>query len=158
MRKCQDKVREALLTDEGMWAVVAAEGLEIFWTLRKGEGCLGGMGPVTAAIERDGRERPISMVEKVGDRAIEGRRGGVSERGQMGGLVTYREEGGRGEGREGARGTRTLSRRSLFFFFHGVTGGSPPGQTRFDAPRFIHSPRLEASQPQQTPHQSTSGT
>jgi hypothetical protein len=30
--------------------VVVVEVLEIFWTLRKGEGCLGGMGPVTAAI------------------------------------------------------------------------------------------------------------
>jgi hypothetical protein len=55
--------------------VVVAEGLDIFWTLRKGEGCLGGTGPVTAAIEGMGWEGPISMVEKVGDRAIEGRRG-----------------------------------------------------------------------------------
>jgi hypothetical protein len=61
-----------------MWAVVAAEGLDIFWALRKGEGCLGGMGPVTAAIGWMGWEGPISMGEKVGVRAIEGRRGGVS--------------------------------------------------------------------------------
>lgn len=93
VRKREDKVREALLTDEGMWAVAVAEGLEIFWALRKGEGCLGWMGPVTAAIEGMRGEGPISMVEKVGDGAIEGRGGGVNERGQMGGLVTYREEG-----------------------------------------------------------------
>ena len=56
-----------------MWAVVVAEGLDIFWALRKGEGCLGGTGPVTAAIEGMGWEGPISMGEKVGDRAIDGR-------------------------------------------------------------------------------------
>ena len=39
------------LTDDGPWAVVAAEGLESFWALRKGEGCLGGI-PDTAAIMR----------------------------------------------------------------------------------------------------------
>ena len=31
-----------------MWAVVVAEGLDIFWALQKGEGCLGWMGPDTA--------------------------------------------------------------------------------------------------------------
>jgi hypothetical protein len=31
-----------------MCAVVVAEGLDIFWALRKGEGCLGWMGPDTA--------------------------------------------------------------------------------------------------------------
>lgn len=41
-----------------MWAVVVVEGLEIFCTLRKGEGCLGGMGPVTAAIGMMGWEGP----------------------------------------------------------------------------------------------------
>jgi hypothetical protein len=124
-----------------MWAVFVAEGLDIFWALRKGEGCLGGMEPVTAAIEGIGWERPVSMVEKVGDRAIEGRRGGVNERGTNGGSVTYREEGrGEGMGHE----AQNLSRGSRFLF-SGVTGGRPPGQTRFDGPRFIHSARLEAS-------------
>jgi hypothetical protein len=33
-----------------MWAAVVVEGLDNFWALRKGEGCLGWMGPVTAAI------------------------------------------------------------------------------------------------------------
>jgi len=55
-----------------MWAVVAAEGLDIFWAFRKGEGCLGGTGPDTAAIGGIGWERPISMGENVGERAIEG--------------------------------------------------------------------------------------
>jgi len=40
-----------------MWAVAVAEGLEIFWALRKGEGCLGGRGPVTAAIGAMGKEK-----------------------------------------------------------------------------------------------------
>jgi hypothetical protein len=31
-----------------MCAVVVAEGLDIFWALQKGEGCLGWMGPDTA--------------------------------------------------------------------------------------------------------------
>jgi hypothetical protein len=56
-----------LLTDEGPWAVVVAEGLESFWTLRKGEGCLGGTGPDTAAIGWVEMGRgPISMEESCG--------------------------------------------------------------------------------------------
>ncbi len=56
-----------------MWAVAVAEGLEIFWALRKGEGCLGGRGPVTAAIGAMGREETDIDGEKVGGKAIEGR-------------------------------------------------------------------------------------
>jgi hypothetical protein len=71
-----------------MWAVVAAEGLDIFWALRKGEGCLGWMGPDTAAIGMMGWEGPISMGgKKFGDRAIEGRRGEVSVNGTNGGRL-----------------------------------------------------------------------
>ena len=44
------RFEQSALTDDGPWAVVVAEGLDSFWTLRKGEGCLGGMGPDTAAI------------------------------------------------------------------------------------------------------------
>jgi len=40
----------------GPWAVVVAEGLEIFWAFRKGEGCLGVTGPDTAAIMCGRRE------------------------------------------------------------------------------------------------------
>jgi hypothetical protein len=115
VRKCQDKVREALLTDEGMWAVVVAEGLEIFWALRKGEGCLGGMGPVTAAIEGEGRDR-YRWVEKVGDRAIEGR-GEASMNGNKWGAWLLIEKKGEGrEGNEGARGTEPSHGEAIFFF------------------------------------------
>jgi hypothetical protein len=72
-----------------MWAVVVAEGLDIFWALRKGEGCLGGTGPVTAAIEGMGWEGLVSTVEKVVDRAIEGRRGMCQLTGTNGGSVTF---------------------------------------------------------------------
>ena len=53
----------------GPWAVVVAEDLEIFWAFRKGEGCLGGTRPDTAAIGcgYEGRE-PKSMEGKVGQR------------------------------------------------------------------------------------------
>jgi hypothetical protein len=34
--------------NDGMWAVVLAEGLDILWALQKGKGCLGWMGPDTA--------------------------------------------------------------------------------------------------------------
>lgn len=53
----------------GPWAVVVAEDLEIFWAFRKGEGCLGGTRPDTAAIRcgYEGRE-PKSMEGKVGGR------------------------------------------------------------------------------------------
>ena len=47
----QVKVRGWRPTEVGPWAVVVAEGLEIFWAFRKGEGCLGGTRPDTAAIE-----------------------------------------------------------------------------------------------------------
>jgi hypothetical protein len=75
-----------------MLAVVATEGLDILWALRKGEGCLGGTGPAVA-IGCMGWEGPISMGEKVGGRAIEGRRGRRQLTGTNGGTVTYREEG-----------------------------------------------------------------
>jgi hypothetical protein len=47
-----------------MWAVVVAEGLDIFRALRKGEMRLVWMGPDTAAIGIVGWEGPISMGEK----------------------------------------------------------------------------------------------
>jgi hypothetical protein len=51
---------EKALIDEGMWAVVVAEGLDIFWALRKGEGCLGRWpvnSVVIAAARRQGKGR-----------------------------------------------------------------------------------------------------
>ena len=133
-----------------MWAVVVAEGLEIFWTLRKGEGCLGGMGPVTAAIEGMGWEGPVSMVEKVGDRAIEGRRGGVSGRGQMGGLVTYREEGRGGKGHEAQN---ALTGKPYSFFWRDRR--QPTRSNPFRCASFYPFSSPRGFQPQQTPHQST---
>jgi hypothetical protein len=47
---------------------VVAEGLESFWPLRKGEGCLGAEGPDRVAISREGRED------------IDGRRAEATER------------------------------------------------------------------------------
>ena len=77
----QLKVSQGALTEVGPWAVVVAEGLEIFWAFRKGEGCLGGTRPDRAAIECGWTGGgPISMEGKSwGGGAKEGRRGGVSE-------------------------------------------------------------------------------
>jgi len=57
------------LTDVGPWAVVVAEGLEIFWAFRKGEGCLAGTRPDTAAIigwREEGGDRYRWMKKKWG--------------------------------------------------------------------------------------------
>ena len=59
---------------------------------------------------------------------------------KWGGRLLIENKARGGEVGRGHEAQRTLSRGS-----HGVTGGSPPGQTRFDGPRFIHSHRLEAS-------------
>ena len=60
---------EGVLTEVGPWAVVIAEDLEIFWAFQKGEGCLGGMRPDTAAIRCGYKERELKLMEgKVGQR------------------------------------------------------------------------------------------
>jgi hypothetical protein len=97
-----------------MWAVVVAEGLDIFWALRKGEGCLGCMGPDTAAIGMMGWEGPISMGEKkFGDRAIEGRRGRRQLTGTNGGRSLIKNKG---EGKGRARGTERSHGEAILFF------------------------------------------
>jgi len=82
------------LTDVGPWAVVVAEGLEIFWAFRKGEGCLAGTRPDTAAIiggREEGGDR-YRWMKKNGGRSYRREEGGVSGKWIKGGLVTYREE------------------------------------------------------------------
>ena len=126
-----------------MWAVLVAEGLDIFWALRKGEGCLGGTGPVTAAIRGEGRGRTDIDGRKVGDRAIDGR-GEASVDGNKWGawlLIEKKGEGNEGEG----KGTRHKTSHGEAIWLFWRDRRHPAGQTRFDAPRFIHSARLEAS-------------
>jgi hypothetical protein len=80
---------------------VVAEGLESFWTLRKGEGCLGGTGPDTAAIGWVEMGGDRDRWKKSVDRAIEGEGGCVSERRPMGGRLLIEKKGARGgEGHE----------------------------------------------------------
>ena len=117
---------------------MVAEGLESFWTLRKGEGCLGGTGPDTAAMEWVEMGGDRYRWKKSVDRAIEGEGGCVSGRRPMGGRLLI-EKKGRGEGRDTRH--RNLSRGS--HFCSGVTAG----QSRFDAPRFIHSAKPRGFQP-----------